>query len=126
MEKIQSKKIFIGYLLVINMSRFAQGMLLVLLLLGGSSAYAFDGDFYTYEGFSQTVNAFKVISLIFHDNQFKVLVGVFATIGLFSGGLISFVRAVFNGGQSVRSAIGWLFWPIVGCIVYQALVLSAL
>lgn len=113
----------ISHLLVINMSKFAQGILLVLLLFGGSSVYAMDGDFYTHESFSQVVNAFKVIALIFHDHQFKVLFSVFATIGLFSGGLMSFVRAVFNGGQSVRSALGWLFMPIVGCIFYQALVL---
>lgn len=59
MEKIQPQKICISHSLVINMSRFAQGVLLVLLLFGRSSVYAMDGDFYTHESFSQVVNAFK-------------------------------------------------------------------
>lgn len=106
-----------------NLFIFSKIVFPVLLILMGSSAYAMDGDFYTYEGFSLVVNTFRVIALIFHDHQFKVLVGLFATIGIFSSGFISFMRAVFNNGQNVQSAIGWLFWPIFGCIIYQGLVL---
>jgi TraG-like protein, N-terminal region len=99
------------------------GIALMVLLLSGANVYALDGSFHVYEGFSQTVSAFKTLSLIFHDHQFQVLAGVFATIGLFSGGFFSFMRAVFSGGQSVQSAIGWLFMPVLGCIIYQATVL---
>lgn len=105
------------------MNKIFKGITLIVLLLSSASVYALDGDFYVYEGFSQTVSAFKALSLIFHDHQFQVLAGVFATIGLFSGGFVSFMRAVFSGGQGVQSAIGWLFMPLLGCIIYQATVL---
>lgn len=96
---------------------------LTIFLFGPASAYALDSEFITHEGFSQTVNAFRVLSLIFNDNQFKVLVGTFAVIGLMGGGFVAFFRAVFAGGQTPATAVGWLFMPLLGAVFFQALVL---
>lgn len=61
--------------------------------LGASSpAFAIDTSFYTYDGFAETVDAFRLVALIFADPRYETLVVVIATAGIALGALLASVR----------------------------------
>ncbi|WP_404478775.1 conjugal transfer protein TraG N-terminal domain-containing protein [Novosphingobium sp. BL-52-GroH] len=55
-------------------------------------AWAIDASFYTYDGFSETVDAFRLVSLIFADARYETLVVVIATAGIAIGALLAGLR----------------------------------
>lgn len=57
---------------------------IVLMLIAGPAA-ALDMDFYTYNGFSETVAAFRRLSLMLSDSSFTVFAAIFAIAGVTFG-----------------------------------------
>ena len=97
--------------------------LLVLLgiLLLPDVAGAIELDYYTYNGFDETVAAFHRLALIISDNGFLVFVLIFAALGVTFAALKAGYDG-FMGGQFNPTA---LFLPtILGVAVFKGLVLS--
>ncbi|MCP3732701.1 conjugal transfer protein TraG N-terminal domain-containing protein [Sphingomonas sp. MG17] len=61
-------------------------------LLIASPAAAFDTSFHTYNGFQETVDAFRTVSLIFADPRYETLVLIMATVGIALGALLASAR----------------------------------
>src|SRR3546814_2808068 len=55
-------------------------------------AFAIDASFYTYDGFAETVDAFRLVAMIFADPRYETLVIVIATVGISLGALPASVR----------------------------------
>jgi conjugal transfer mating pair stabilization protein TraG len=54
--------------------------------MGGRSS------FYTYDGFAETVDAFRLVSLIFADPRYETLVVICAVVGIALGAVLASVR----------------------------------
>ena len=67
---------------------------LAALLLGliATPALAVDTSFYTYDGFAETVDAFRLVSMIFADPRYETLVMIIAVVGIALGAVIASVR----------------------------------
>jgi conjugal transfer mating pair stabilization protein TraG len=61
-------------------------------LLAASPAFAVDTSFYTYDGFGETVDAFRLVAMIFADPRYETLVVVVATVGIALGATLTAVR----------------------------------
>ena len=61
-------------------------------LLAASPALAVETSFYTYDGFGETVDAFRLIAMIFADPRYETLVIIIATVGISLGALLVSVR----------------------------------
>lgn len=57
-----------------------------------SPAWAVDTSFHTYNGFLETVNAFRTVSMIFADPRYETLVLIIATVGIGLGAVLASVR----------------------------------
>jgi conjugal transfer mating pair stabilization protein TraG len=57
-----------------------------------SPAFAIDTSFYTYGGFSETVDAFQLVAMIFADPRYETLVVVIATAGIALGAMLASIR----------------------------------
>lgn len=55
-------------------------------------ALAIDTSFTTYDGFAETVDAFKMVALIFADPRYESLVVIIATVGIALGAAIASIR----------------------------------
>jgi conjugal transfer mating pair stabilization protein TraG len=55
-------------------------------------ALAVDSSFYTYDGFAETVDAFRLVSLIFADPRYETLVVICAVVGIALGAVLATVR----------------------------------
>src|SRR3546814_1765314 len=55
-------------------------------------AFAIDASFYTYDGFAETVDAFRFVAMLFADPRYATLVIVIATVGISLGALLASVR----------------------------------
>lgn len=87
-------------------------------------ALALTMDFYVYDGFSATLDAFRKIALIFADKDYIVLFSIFAILGIFVGGSLFYGKAVigsFDGNS--RLSLNWLVVPILGTLVFKGLVI---
>src|ERR1700751_3053468 len=67
------------------------GIASVLALLS-QPALALETSFHTYDGFAETVDAFRLVSMIFGDPRYETLVLIFAVIGIALGAVIASVR----------------------------------
>ncbi|WP_232494515.1 conjugal transfer protein TraG N-terminal domain-containing protein [Novosphingobium kaempferiae] len=67
------------------------------LLLAGAPAQAVDASFHTYDGFAETVDAFRLVSMIFGDPRYETLVMIVATVGIGLGAIIASVRGTGMG-----------------------------
>jgi conjugal transfer mating pair stabilization protein TraG len=64
-----------------------------LLALGAAvPAWAIDTSFHTYGGFAETVDAFRLVSMIFADPRYETLVLIVATAGIALGAVIASIR----------------------------------
>ena len=73
--------------------RAALGFLTALALsLIATPAMAVDTSFYTYDGFAETVDAFRLVSMIFADPRYETLVVIIAVVGIALGAVIASVR----------------------------------
>lgn len=66
-------------------------------LLIASPAMAVDTSFHTYDGFAETVEAFRLVSMIFGDPRYETLVMIVATVGIGLGAIIASVRGTGMG-----------------------------
>ena len=57
-------------------------------LLLATPALAVDTSFHTYDGFAETVDAFRLVSMIFSDPRYETLVMIVATVGIGLGCLL--------------------------------------
>jgi conjugal transfer mating pair stabilization protein TraG len=72
--------------------RLLRLLLLILTLGAASPAFAIDTSFYTYDGFAETVDAFRLVAMIFADPRYETLVIVIATVGIALGAILASVR----------------------------------
>lgn len=82
-------------------------------------------DFYTYQGFDQTVDGFKKIALIFSDHNYLTTVFIAATLGIFIGGLTFYTKSNMRGeqAQGTANALSFIIIPLLGSMVFQGMVM---
>ncbi|MDO7841749.1 conjugal transfer protein TraG N-terminal domain-containing protein [Sphingomonas immobilis] len=73
-------------------------------------------SFHTYDGFAETVEAFRLVSMIFADPRYETLVLIIATVGIGLGALLASVR----GSGAGLMAFG--FQILVGIGLFVGLV----
>lgn len=74
------------------MRRFPRLIAAALAAMTASPAFAVDTSFHTYDGFAETVDAFRLVSMIFADPRYETLVLIVATVGIGLGAVIASVR----------------------------------
>jgi conjugal transfer mating pair stabilization protein TraG len=79
-------------------------------------ALAIEASFHTYDGFAETVDAFRLVSLIFGDPRYESLVMIFAVIGIALGAIIASMR-----GQGM-GIVAFGFQILVGVGLFVGLV----
>ncbi|NML91177.1 MULTISPECIES: conjugal transfer protein TraG N-terminal domain-containing protein [unclassified Sphingobium] len=66
-------------------------------LLSTSPALAMEASFHTYDGFAETVDAFRLVSMIFADPRYETLVVIIAVVGLALGSVLAMIRGTGMG-----------------------------
>ncbi len=96
-------------------------VLLLLLVVSVSGAFAIDAEIYTYTGFRPVTTAFKTISLIFSDYGYYTFVGTMAVIGLFFGGAAYNIKLL--SGQP-GTPFAWMVPVILGGILFVSMIVK--
>lgn len=96
-------------------------LLILLALLAPRAAFALESDFYTYNGFDETVAAFTRLGLMLSDNHFLVFATIFAIAGASLGALSTAYRGI--SGEQVNP-VGFLIPIALGLAVFKAFVMS--
>ena len=79
-------------------------------------AFALETSFHTYDGFNETVDAFRLVSMIFADPRYETLVLIVAVAGIALGALIASVRG--NG----MGIVAFGFQTLVGVGLFIGMV----
>lgn len=87
-------------------------------LLLASPAMAVDTSFHTYDGFAETVEAFRLVSMIFGDPRYETLVMIVATVGIGLGAIIASVRGTGMG------LVAFGFQILIGVGIFVGLIAS--
>jgi conjugal transfer mating pair stabilization protein TraG len=66
--------------------------LAVVASLFATPAFAIDASYHTWDGFSETIDAFHLIALIFNDPRYETLVVIIAAAGIAIGAVLAGVR----------------------------------
>ena len=78
--------------------------------IAAQPALAIDASFHTYDGFAETVDAFRLVSMIFGDARYETLVLIFAVVGIALGAVLAAVRGQGMGivafGLQIMVGIG--------------------
>ncbi|KTE21678.1 DNA transfer protein [Sphingopyxis sp. H050] len=85
-------------------------------LLAAGPAWAIDTSFHTYNGFAETVDAFRLVSMIFADPRYETLVLIIATAGIALGAVIASVRG------SGMGLVGFGFQMLFGIGLFVGLI----
>ncbi len=85
-------------------------------LLVAGPAWAIDTSFHTYNGFAETVDAFRLVSMIFADPRYETLVLIIATAGIALGAVIASVRG------SGMGLVGFGFQMLFGIGLFVGLI----
>ncbi|KKW90150.1 conjugal transfer protein TraG N-terminal domain-containing protein [Sphingobium chungbukense] len=64
----------------------------LLLIATPAPAFALEASFHTYDGFAETVDAFRLVSMIFSDPRYETLVLICATAGIAIGVVVASIR----------------------------------
>ncbi|MFA7585795.1 MAG: conjugal transfer protein TraG N-terminal domain-containing protein [Novosphingobium sp.] len=100
-----------------SLGRTVSGLLSALALsLIATPALAVDTSFYTYDGFAETVDAFRLVSMIFADPRYETLVVIIAVVGIALGAVIASVR-----GQGM-GLVAFGFQILVGVGLFVGLI----
>jgi conjugal transfer mating pair stabilization protein TraG len=100
-----------------SLARTAIGLLTALALsLIATPALAVDTSFHTYGGFAETVDAFRLVSMIFADPRYETLVVIIAVVGIALGAVIASVR-----GQGM-GLVAFGFQILVGVGLFVGLI----
>lgn len=87
-------------------------------LLVASPALGVETSFHTYDGFAETVDAFRLVSMIFADPRYETLVLIVATVGIGLGALLASVRG------SGMGLVAFGFQILIGVGLFVGLVAS--
>lgn len=60
-------------------------------------ALALEASFHSYDGFAETVDAFRLVSMIFADPRYETLVLIVAVVGMALGAVLAMVRSTGMG-----------------------------
>lgn len=93
---------------------------LLLLALAPLQAFALETDFYTYNGFDETVAAFTRLGLAMSDSKFLVFAGIFAIAGVMLGGLGTAYKGMT--GEQVNP-VAFAIPVVVGLAIFKGAVL---
>ena len=93
---------------------------LLLLVLAPLQAFALETDFYTYNGFDETVAAFTRLGLAMSDSKFLVFAGIFAIAGVMLGGLGTAYKGMT--GEQVNP-VAFAIPVVVGLAIFKGAVL---
>ncbi|WP_404337799.1 conjugal transfer protein TraG N-terminal domain-containing protein [Sphingomonas sp. MMS12-HWE2-04] len=74
------------------MRRTRTALLSLPALIAPLPARAMDTSYYTYNGFQETVDAFRMVSFIFADPRYGTLVLIIATVGIALGAVLASVK----------------------------------
>lgn len=105
------------------MSFYTKLILTISALLSPNVVMALDLDYYTYNGFTETVNAFTRIAVIFNDQEYIYMFAVAAVFGILFGGISFYGKQLVSGYQGNNFSLSWLLGIIIGAAVYQGLVI---
>ncbi|WP_334184863.1 conjugal transfer protein TraG N-terminal domain-containing protein [Novosphingobium sp.] len=100
------------------MVKRAAALLALLPTLTVTPAAAIDASFHTYDGFAETVDAFRLVSMIFGDPRYETLVLIIATAGIALGAVIASVRG------SGMGLVAFGFQILFGVGVFVGLIAS--
>lgn len=92
-----------------------------LFAIAPGSASALDLDYYTYNGFDQTVAAFERVALVFGDNEYIYLIAVAVILGIVFAAMAAGVKALANNGNG--STWSWAFMTLIGVLIFRGLVI---
>ena len=67
------------------MIRILRALSALIALFAATPALAIDTSFHTYDGFAETVDAFRLVSMIFGDPRYETLVLIVAVVGIALG-----------------------------------------
>lgn len=93
---------------------------LLLLALAPLQAFALETDFYTYNGFDETVAAFTRLGLAMSDSKFLVFAGIFAIAGVMLGGLGTAYKGMT--GEQVNP-VSFAIPVVVGLAIFKGVVI---
>jgi len=102
------------------MRSFSTISVVVTFLFLPSMGYAFEADYYSYNGFQETVDAFKRISFIFNDTDYQSVLYTTAVLGILIAGIVVFGKGLSGQGGH---PLTWFVPIIFGVIVYQGLII---
>lgn len=74
------------------LARTIRSSIALLFAMMASPALAVEASFHTYDGFAETVDAFRLVSLIFADPRYETLVLIIAVAGIALGALLASFR----------------------------------
>ncbi len=98
------------------MRRLVRTLFALPLLLGSAPSFALESSFHTYDGFAETVDAFRLVSMIFGDPRYETLVLICAVVGLALGVVLAAIR-----GQGM-GLVGFGFQMLMGVGLFVGLV----
>lgn len=90
------------------------------LFLFSSSAFALDLDYYTYNGFEETVGAFKRVALILNDTGYWVIAAAILILSLVMGGMKTAAEGF--GGAQVQP-LAFVIPVIIGVAIVRGLLM---
>ncbi len=97
------------------------GLAVIGLLSSPASAAALELDYYTYNGFAETVGAFQRLALIFNDNEYVYLIFIAVVLGIVFAAMIAGVRALQAGGNG--NTLSWALMVFIGVALFKGLVI---
>jgi conjugal transfer mating pair stabilization protein TraG len=74
------------------MRRLLRTLLAFLGMVIATPAWAVDASYHTWDGFSETVDAFRIVALIFSDPRYETLVVIIAVVGIGLGAVLAGIR----------------------------------
>ena len=98
------------------MPRFLKATLALASLVAATPALAIDASFHTWDGFSETVDAFRLVAMIFGDPRYETLVVIIAVAGIGFGTVLAAVR-----GQGM-GLVAFGFQMLVGIGLFAGMI----
>ena len=85
-------------------------------LLSATPALAIDASYHTWDGFSETVDAFHLVAMIFGDPRYETLVLTVAVVGIGLGAVIASIRG------SGMGLVAFGFQMLVGIVLFAGMI----
>ena len=93
----------------------------LLILVSPGIANGLELDYYTYNGFTETVNAFERVALVFNDNEYIYLIFIAVVLGIVFGSLVIGARTLGNFGHG--NTLSWILMVFLGVALFKGLVI---